>query len=131
MLLEYSCPTATGGQGFCGGFADRFLGITSTFLYAILSKRAFSVSWENPFPFDLLFDSPHIDWSRRYAVQSELDTSVYADADVRKGRVDITAFNGGANDVDRQWKSYFDTFRETTVKWIRVSRLMYSGNRPH
>ncbi|GAA5857700.1 hypothetical protein JCM8547_004335 [Rhodosporidiobolus lusitaniae] len=65
-LLEFVCHK----DGVCGGIADRMLGMVSTFLYAILSGRAFSLRWEQPAPVDLIFDSPYIDWSRSFTPSS-------------------------------------------------------------
>lgn len=42
------------------------LGIASTFLTAILTGRAISINWEHEIPFDILFDSPYIDWSTKF-----------------------------------------------------------------
>ncbi|GAA6043645.1 hypothetical protein JCM8097_000853 [Rhodosporidiobolus ruineniae] len=61
-LLEYWCED---GQE-CGGLADRLLGMTSTFLLALLSDRAFIASWDHPVPLSLLFDSPAVDWSEPF-----------------------------------------------------------------
>nr|CAG8487929.1 1558_t:CDS:2 [Entrophospora candida] len=47
----------------CGGLADRILGMTSTFLFALLTNRAFLADWQVPLPLDAIFDSPNIDWS--------------------------------------------------------------------
>ncbi|GAA6044009.1 hypothetical protein JCM8097_000194 [Rhodosporidiobolus ruineniae] len=58
-VLEYWCRDRLE----CGGLADRMLGMTSTFLLALLTDRAFVASWEHPIPLSLLFDSPSIDWS--------------------------------------------------------------------
>ena len=38
----------------------------STFLYAVLTGRAFTILWEHPIPFDLLYDSPHIKIGRAH-----------------------------------------------------------------
>ncbi|GAA5827721.1 hypothetical protein JCM3770_006971 [Rhodotorula araucariae] len=58
-VLEYWCPE----DRTCGGLADRMLGMTTTLLFALLSGRAFTATWGQPFPMELLFDSPFIDWS--------------------------------------------------------------------
>ncbi|BGP13161.1 hypothetical protein JCM10213_000261 [Rhodosporidiobolus nylandii] len=65
-VLEFVCHEG----GFCGGYADRMLGIISTFLYSIISNRAFFMRWEHPAPPDLIFDSPNIDWSRPFNTSS-------------------------------------------------------------
>nr|CAG8601412.1 5690_t:CDS:2 [Entrophospora candida] len=47
----------------CGGLADRILGMASTFLFALLTDRAFLADWQVPLPLDAIFESPNIDWS--------------------------------------------------------------------
>jgi hypothetical protein len=37
--------------------------MTSTFLFALLTDRAFLADWQIPFPLDKIFDSPNIDWN--------------------------------------------------------------------
>ncbi|GAA5919295.1 hypothetical protein JCM6882_007829 [Rhodosporidiobolus microsporus] len=58
-LLEYHCENKVE----CGGLADRMLGMTTTFIIALLTKRAFVATWDRPIPLSLLFDSPNVDWS--------------------------------------------------------------------
>ncbi|GAA5895382.1 hypothetical protein JCM5296_002392 [Sporobolomyces johnsonii] len=96
-LLEYACLKEEG----CGGFADRFLGMVSAFLYSILTKRAFTIAWEQPSPFDLVFDSPYIDWSRPFSPTSTTPLrTVHANQTLLDARKDIQAFNWGAQQVD-------------------------------
>ncbi|CAB4392105.1 unnamed protein product [Rhizophagus irregularis] len=47
----------------CGNLGDRILGMTSTFLFSLLTNRAFLSDWQAPLPLDAIFDSPNIDWS--------------------------------------------------------------------
>ncbi|KAI5480294.1 putative glycosyltransferase [Pseudohyphozyma bogoriensis] len=62
-IVQYRC-----GKGeVCGGVADRMLATMTAFTYAILTKRAFLMSWEWPTPIDLVFDSPFTDWSTPFA----------------------------------------------------------------
>ena len=37
--------------------------MTSTFLFALLTNRAYVADWQAPLPLDTIFDSPNIDWS--------------------------------------------------------------------
>ncbi len=37
--------------------------MTSTFLFALLTNRAYLADWQAPLPLDQIFDSPNIDWS--------------------------------------------------------------------
>ncbi|GAA6030181.1 hypothetical protein JCM8097_009302 [Rhodosporidiobolus ruineniae] len=46
------------------------LGIVTTFLYSVISGRAFLLNWEQPTPPDLVFDSPFIDWSVPFNLSS-------------------------------------------------------------
>jgi hypothetical protein len=61
-FVEYTCPE----HGACGGLADRMMGMVTTFLYAVASNRAISLTWEQPLPLDMIFDSPFVDWSNRF-----------------------------------------------------------------
>ncbi|KAI9281529.1 hypothetical protein BY458DRAFT_531462 [Sporodiniella umbellata] len=49
----------------CGGLADRMGGMISTFLYALLTDRAFLLNWAemNPLPLEDVWEKPFIDWS--------------------------------------------------------------------
>ncbi|BGP27739.1 hypothetical protein JCM10295v2_006714 [Rhodotorula toruloides] len=47
----------------CGGLGDRLLGMTSTFFFGLMTGRAFLSEWQSPVPLDVIFDSPHVDWS--------------------------------------------------------------------
>lgn len=37
--------------------------MTSAFLFALVTNRAFLAEWQSPVPADVVFDSPSIDWS--------------------------------------------------------------------
>lgn len=68
-----------------------FTGMITTFLYAVVSDRAISLTWEQPLPLDMIFDSPFVDWSNRflpapsparhsiYDNQTTIDTSIRVD----------------------------------------------------
>ena len=56
--LVYSCPP----QHTCGGLADRFKGIVSSFLLAILSGRSFFIDFSSPFSLDDALTTRTIDW---------------------------------------------------------------------
>ncbi|GAA6004518.1 uncharacterized protein JCM10292_005652 [Rhodotorula paludigena] len=58
-FISYHCETGIN----CGGLGDRLLGMTSTFFFGLLTQRAFLAEWQSPVPIDVVFDSPHIDWS--------------------------------------------------------------------
>ncbi|CAJ0893276.1 1148_t:CDS:2, partial [Entrophospora sp. SA101] len=57
--VSYVCDSKVN----CGGLTERILGMTSTFLFALLTDRAFLADWQVPFPLDTIFNSPNIDWS--------------------------------------------------------------------
>ncbi|CAJ0878597.1 282_t:CDS:1, partial [Entrophospora sp. SA101] len=37
--------------------------MASTFLFALLTDRAFLADWQVPLPLDAIFTAPNIDWS--------------------------------------------------------------------
>ncbi|CAI2200450.1 9885_t:CDS:2, partial [Funneliformis geosporum] len=47
----------------CGGLADRILGMTSAFVFALLTNRGFLADWQTNLPIEAIFNSPNIDWS--------------------------------------------------------------------
>lgn len=61
-FIEYTCPE----WAACGGLADRMMGMITTFAYGVLTDRAVLITWEQPLPLDMLFDSAFIDWSSRF-----------------------------------------------------------------
>ena len=89
--VSYLCasdPKNRGSHG-CGGLADRmngnfhnismrhmsdlfFLGMVSTFFYALLTDRAYLANWQDPLPLETLFEKPSIDWSFEPSEMREL-----------------------------------------------------------
>ncbi|GAA5924173.1 uncharacterized protein JCM15063_005565 [Sporobolomyces koalae] len=118
-LLEFSCAA---GQ-LCGGIADRFLGMVSTFLYSILTRRAFSISWEQPAPFDMLFDSPNIDWSRPYTNSSKTPPQhVYRDASLKKAMTTIDAHNWEEPQIDEFFPSFVENYSDSgSTPWLKLA----------
>ncbi|GAA5845246.1 hypothetical protein JCM9279_004815 [Rhodotorula babjevae] len=58
-FISYHCE-----QGInCGGLGDRLLGMTSAFFFGLITQRAFLAEWQSPVPLDVIFDSPHVNWS--------------------------------------------------------------------
>ncbi|GAA5892813.1 hypothetical protein JCM6882_000586 [Rhodosporidiobolus microsporus] len=58
-FISYHCE-----QGMnCGGLGDRLLGMTSAFFLGLVTDRAFLAEWQTPIPLDIVFDSPHVNWS--------------------------------------------------------------------
>lgn len=118
-LLEYICPV---GQN-CGGLTDRMLGLTTTFFYAILTGRAFAINFQQPMPVDILFDSPFIDWSRRWSppgVVPVLDQSIWANKEILAGKVFESGLNWGGEVVDQHWGDFFQAWLRPLPKWISI-----------
>lgn len=100
------------------------LGITTTFMYAVLTGRAFSISWEHPVPFDLFFDAPHIDWSQRLPsieVATSAAKSIYLDSELLEGRDDQSLYNTNAEDIDLVAEPMAVEWTKNNPRWIRVS----------
>ncbi|GAA5918106.1 hypothetical protein JCM1841_005256 [Sporobolomyces salmonicolor] len=116
-LLEFVCHAGE----YCGGFADRVLGMVTTFLYSILTKRAFSITWEQPAPFDLLFDSPYIDWSRPFNPNSTTPPRrVYANETLVEARKEIEAHNWEEPQIDDFFPGFVGNYSDgKTIPWLR------------
>ncbi|CEQ39118.1 SPOSA6832_00603 [Sporobolomyces salmonicolor] len=136
-LLEFVCHAGE----YCGGFADRYsapslllprrtlmfspirrvLGMVTTFLYSILTKRAFSITWEQPAPFDLLFDSPYIDWSRPFNPNSTTPPRrVYANETLVEARKEIEAHNWEEPQIDDFFPGFVGNYSDgKTIPWLR------------
>lgn len=102
------------------------LGITTTFFYAILTGRAFAITFEHPIPFDILFDSPFIDWSRRWTppgTESLLDRSIWADEELIAGKKAENGNNWPPGTVDHRWGEFYEAWLEPLPKWIWVSEI--------
>lgn len=56
---------------YCSGLADRLLGMTSTFLIAVITGRPFFANWSPPLSLERLFDKVHIDWQAPEPVMAE------------------------------------------------------------
>ncbi|GAA5868445.1 hypothetical protein JCM3774_005382 [Rhodotorula dairenensis] len=66
-FISYHCE-----QGMnCGGLGDRLLGMTSAFFFGLVTERAFLAEWQSPIPLDVIFDSPHVDWSHSTFVSDQ------------------------------------------------------------
>ncbi|GAA5978886.1 hypothetical protein JCM10908_002723 [Rhodotorula pacifica] len=118
-LLEYRCRLGE----YCGGFADRILGMTTLFLYSMMTNRAFSVSWEQPVPADLIFDSPHIDWSRPFNNTSTtpLNSPIYTNETLIGDRLGINAHNWPEKQLDKFMPTFVDQFGEgRNSSWLQM-----------
>ncbi|BGP22039.1 proteophosphoglycan ppg4 [Rhodotorula toruloides] len=117
-LLEFVCRKGE----YCGGFADRILGMTTSFLYSVLTKRAFSITWEQPAPVDLFFDSPYIDWSRPFNKTSSTSIHpVYKDRRLLKNRTEVNAHNWEPPQVDEFMQTFVDQFGgNKNTSWLQL-----------
>jgi len=97
--------------------------MVSTFLYSILTKRAFSISWEQPSPFDTLFDSPHIDWSRPFTNTTKtLPQRIYQNEQLVKGRKEINAHNWEEDKIDDYFPGFIENYSNGgNTSWLQVS----------
>lgn len=96
--------------------------MTSSFLYSILTKRAFSITWEQPAPVDLFFDSPYIDWSRPFNKTSSTPVHpVYKDRKLLKNRTEVNAHNWEPPQVDEFMPTFVDQFGgNKNTSWLQV-----------
>ncbi|BGP53273.1 hypothetical protein JCM8202v2_000832 [Rhodotorula sphaerocarpa] len=118
-LLEFLCRAGD----YCGGFADRILGMTTMFMYSVMTNRAFSISWEQPAPVDLFFDSPHIDWSRPFQrhPKSPPISPVYRDKRLLRNRTEINAHNWEPEHLDEFMPTFVDRFEDgRNTSWLQV-----------
>lgn len=106
--------------------------MVSAFLYSILTKRAFSISWEQPAPFDMLFDSPHIDWSRPFTnVSSTLPQKVYRNSSLSRSVRTIDAHNWEEAKIDDFFPGFVGNYSDgATTPWLKVSRCSQSLHWP-
>ncbi|KAM0749167.1 hypothetical protein T439DRAFT_382226 [Meredithblackwellia eburnea MCA 4105] len=120
-LFTYHCPSSTTGVT-CGGLADRFLGMCGTFLYALLTRRAFAVNWDTR-PFDLLFDSAgYIDWSIPFTPAKPEPDPVYNDPVLVDERLTIGTHNQPPNVEDDFYQTAVRIWKENGPRWIRSDR---------
>jgi hypothetical protein len=98
----------------------------SAFLYSILSGRAMSVSWEHPVPFDLLFDSPFIDWSQPYHPNtSSTPHPLYQNPSLIESRRDYTFLNWLPPRIDDFFSNIVANWSTSAEPWIRVRPHLY------
>lgn len=109
----------------------RMLGIAGTFLYSVLSGRAFSVSWEHPVPFDLIFDSPNVDWSQRFRPGSTHPRSIYTNETLAGQRTKIPLHNMNAAGLDRIFPSFVEDHQAEPWVVVRRFNLSLSSYKPH
>lgn len=97
--------------------------MTSVFLYSVLTKRAFSITWEQPAPADLVFDSPHIDWSRPFNKTSTTppNSPIYADERLVHNRTEINAHNWDPERLDEFMPTFVDQFSGAcNSSWLQI-----------
>lgn len=95
----------------CGGLGDRLLGMTSAFLFSLVTGRAFHAEWQTPVPIDVVFDSPNIDWSFS-SFATEQHPVFSRQALISKAReLDIIHFDAAETDLvfgTRDWDAPID-----------------------
>ena len=122
--------------------SNSILGMTSIFLYSVLTKRAFSITWEQPAPADLVFDSPHIDWSRPFNKTSTTppNSPIYADERLVSNRTEINAHNWNPERLDEFMPTVVDQFSEDrNSSWLQIDfnrgvvmrSFSYQAVKPH
>jgi hypothetical protein len=84
----------------------------STFLYSVISNRAFKMDWEHPTPPDLLFDSPYIDWSQPFNKSSSTPTqgAPFRNQSFVEQRVSIQAHDWQMNQLDTWFPAFPKNF---------------------
>lgn len=104
------------------------MGLTTTFLYALLTDRAFIASFDQPFPLDLVFDSPFIDWSapspslRRTDVPGDAYSRLWASATLLRRRKTLKMQN---LEIDPMREVLADVrTRQRDEPWIRVRTVI-------
>lgn len=72
--LEDKVPIQEDSTRLCAGFANRIMGLTAAFLYAVLTERAFIVEWPPPAAEHLgrFFYSPYLDWKGSVSLLASL-----------------------------------------------------------
>ncbi|GAA5988297.1 hypothetical protein JCM11641_006654 [Rhodosporidiobolus odoratus] len=116
-LLEFMCRDGE----YCGGFADRILGMVSTFLYSILTNRAFSMTWEQPAPLDLLFDSPFIDWSRPFRNSTTPVGLLYSNTTLLEQSEEINAHNWEEKKIDDFFPRFVAEYgSKDSTPWLQL-----------
>ena len=99
--------------------------MVTTFLYSILTKRAFSVSWQQPSPFDMLFDSPYIDWSRPFTNASTTPPQqIYRNERLVQSVQTIDAHNWEEPQIDDFFPGFVGNYSNGAMTpWLKVSSL--------
>lgn len=94
-------------------------------MWSILTGRAMSVLWFEPVPFDLIFDSPHIDWSRSEPMELSLTSHpIYGNETLVRLRQKITRHNPVGGEVDEFFKNAETTWARPDPPWIQVSFIV-------
>ncbi|GAA5988285.1 hypothetical protein JCM11641_006650 [Rhodosporidiobolus odoratus] len=121
QILEFVCHEG----GYCGGYADRMLGIVTTFFYSLITNRAFFMTWEHPTPPDLIFDSPFIDWSRPFNKSSATPIQY----PFNSTSMNATKYSIQAHNWDWQLDHFFPKFQNDFGEGKNASWLQLDINR--
>ncbi|KAM0754665.1 hypothetical protein T439DRAFT_352662 [Meredithblackwellia eburnea MCA 4105] len=132
-VREWIVQTRTkNGRGVGVGLGQReppeplrsFVGMMAVFQFAILTDRAFTLSWENK-PFDLLFDSAHIDFSEPFEKLNPEPHPIFDNDSLIAGKWNSSIPNMKLRDHDRFWKRAVGNWKDSGPDWVRL----ISGNR--
>jgi len=89
--LDESVPIGPDSTRLCAGFANRVMGLTAAFLYAVLTERALIVEWPPPAEDYIghFLHSPYFDWTPppRAALEGADETPLILDT--RLGRTHV------------------------------------------
>lgn len=87
------------------------------------------ISWSQPVPFDLIFDSPNIDWSAGTPFPSSSSTSEVFQASKEKGMKEVNAINWYPGKLDSFFGRKVAQFKEGSVRvWLDFSPAFSSSN---
>jgi hypothetical protein len=105
------------------------LGMITTFLYAVASDRAISLTWEQPLPLDMIFDSPFVDWSNRFLpAPSPARHPIYDNQTLIDSRLRI---EGHLLPSDNMKMVMTNLLEDQTVKdtpWVQVCLLLLASS---
>jgi hypothetical protein len=65
QFIMYRCEAQADKNRNCGGLGDRIKGITSAYLWGILTNRTFLIRIDRPCEFDRLYQPNKVDWNGR------------------------------------------------------------------
>lgn len=108
------------------------MGILGVFLYGVISGRAMSVAWQHPCPFDLIFDSPRIDWSQRYIAAASPGLALYENATLVAQRKHTNVLHLDGPHIDAYFsQEIMRDLWNPKEPWLRVRPQLHFHSMPH